>query len=178
MSDSSQPHGLQPTRLLCPWDFPGKSTGVGCHRLLHIPLFIEGYSIKHLSQTAPFLSLALPSCLSLYAPVLPFIQVVHSVQPELSETELSCALSSPEKSESEVTQSCPTLGSPIDCSLLSSSAYGIFQARIARILEWGVISRDLPDPGIKPTSHVSPALSCRFFITSAIWKLTFYITLA
>ena len=25
------PHGLQPTRLLCPWDFPGKSTGVGCH---------------------------------------------------------------------------------------------------------------------------------------------------
>ena len=34
MSDSSQPHGLQPTRLFCPWDFPGKSTGVGCHCLL------------------------------------------------------------------------------------------------------------------------------------------------
>ena len=34
MSDSSRPHGLQPTRLLCPWDFPGKSTGVGCHCLL------------------------------------------------------------------------------------------------------------------------------------------------
>ena len=31
MSDSSRPHGLQPTRLLRPWDFPGKSTGVGCH---------------------------------------------------------------------------------------------------------------------------------------------------
>ena len=31
MSDSSRTHGLQPTRLLCPWDFPGKSTGVGCH---------------------------------------------------------------------------------------------------------------------------------------------------
>ena len=31
MSDSEQPHGLQPTRLLRPWDFPGKSTGVGCH---------------------------------------------------------------------------------------------------------------------------------------------------
>ena len=29
MSNSSQPHGPQPTRLLCPWDFPGKSTGVG-----------------------------------------------------------------------------------------------------------------------------------------------------
>ena len=34
VSDSSRPHGLQPTRLLRPWDFPGKSTGVGCHRLL------------------------------------------------------------------------------------------------------------------------------------------------
>ena len=34
MSDSLRPHGLQPTRLLCPWDFPGKSTGVGCHCLL------------------------------------------------------------------------------------------------------------------------------------------------
>ena len=34
VSDSSQPHGLQPTRLLCPWDFPGRSTGMGCHCLL------------------------------------------------------------------------------------------------------------------------------------------------
>ena len=33
-SDSSGPHGVQPTRLLRPWDFPGKSTGVGCHCLL------------------------------------------------------------------------------------------------------------------------------------------------
>ena len=33
MSDSSRPPGLQPTRLLCPWDFLGKSTGVGCHCL-------------------------------------------------------------------------------------------------------------------------------------------------
>ena len=32
VSDSLRPHGLQPTRLLHPWDFPGKSTGVGCHR--------------------------------------------------------------------------------------------------------------------------------------------------
>ena len=29
VSNSSRPHGLQPTRLLRPWDFPGKSTGVG-----------------------------------------------------------------------------------------------------------------------------------------------------
>ena len=36
VSDSSQSHGLQPTRLLRPWDFPSKSTGVGCHCLLDI----------------------------------------------------------------------------------------------------------------------------------------------
>ena len=33
-SDSLQPHGLQPARLLCPWDSPGKNTGEGCHALL------------------------------------------------------------------------------------------------------------------------------------------------
>ena len=34
MSDSLWPHGLQLARLPRPWDFPGKSTGVGCHFLL------------------------------------------------------------------------------------------------------------------------------------------------
>ena len=34
MSDSVQLHRRQPTRLLCPWDSPGKNTGVGCHFLL------------------------------------------------------------------------------------------------------------------------------------------------
>ena len=34
ISDPHRPHGLQPTRLLHPWDFPGKSTAVGCHCLL------------------------------------------------------------------------------------------------------------------------------------------------
>ena len=43
MSDSSRPHGLQPTRLLCPWDFPGKSTGVGCHCLLQHKLTTQEY---------------------------------------------------------------------------------------------------------------------------------------
>ena len=28
------PHGLWPARLLCPWDFPGKNTGMGCHLYL------------------------------------------------------------------------------------------------------------------------------------------------
>ena len=35
VSDSVWPHGLQPARLLYPWDFPSKNTGVGCCFLLH-----------------------------------------------------------------------------------------------------------------------------------------------
>ena len=34
MSHSLWTHGLQPTRLFCPWDSPGKNNGVGCHVLL------------------------------------------------------------------------------------------------------------------------------------------------
>ena len=33
VSNSLLPHGLLPTRLLCPWNSPGKNTGVGCHAL-------------------------------------------------------------------------------------------------------------------------------------------------
>ena len=80
MSDSVQPLKWQPTRLPCPWDSPGKITGVGCHFLLQ--------------------------CMKV-------------------------------KSESEVTQLCPTLSNPMDCSLPGSSAHGIFQARV---LEWGAIA--------------------------------------
>ena len=36
MPGSLQPHGLQLTSLLHPWDFPGKDTGVGCHFLLQL----------------------------------------------------------------------------------------------------------------------------------------------
>ena len=36
MSSSLPPHGLQPTRLLCPWNSPGKNIGVGCHFLLQV----------------------------------------------------------------------------------------------------------------------------------------------
>ena len=40
VSDSSRPRGLQPTRLLRPWGFPGKSTGVGCHCLLQLVTYL------------------------------------------------------------------------------------------------------------------------------------------
>ena len=51
VSDSSRPHGLQATRLLHPWDLPGKSTGVGCHCLLQnitMVSALSGLTIKSL----------------------------------------------------------------------------------------------------------------------------------
>ena len=52
MSDSSKPHGLQPTRLLHPWDLPGKSTGVGCHCLL------QGFGVVSKAEIDVFLELS------------------------------------------------------------------------------------------------------------------------
>jgi len=64
-----------------------------------------------------------------------------------------------------VTQLCLTLCDPMDYSLPDSSVHEVFQARI---LEWVAIffSTDLPDPGIKPLSRVSPVLVGGFFTTT------------
>ena len=42
VSYSLQPRGLQPARLLCPWDSPGKNTGVGSHSLLRGIFLTQG----------------------------------------------------------------------------------------------------------------------------------------
>ena len=96
VSNSVQPHRWQPTRLLCPWDSPGKNTGVGCHFLLQ--------------------------CMKM-------------------------------KSESEVTQSCPTLSDPMDCSLPDSSVHGIFQPRV---LEWGAIAFSIYSSNVNQIPALSP----------------------
>ena len=65
---------------------------------------------------------------------------------------LSLSTFCPYESESEVTQSCPTLCDPMDCSLSDSSVHGIFQARV---LEWIAISFSR---GIFPTQESNPGL--------------------
>ena len=58
VSDSLRPHGMQPTRLLHPWDFPGKRTGVGCHCLLRsIHLSFLTWTIKFMMWTDKILLL-------------------------------------------------------------------------------------------------------------------------
>ena len=61
-------------------------------------------------------------------------------------------------------QSCSTLCDTVDRSPPGSSDHGIL---LARILEWVAISslRDLPNPGIKAVSLMSPVLAGRFFTT-------------
>ena len=44
MSNSLQPYGLQPIRLLSPWDSPGKNTGEGCHTLLQRIFPTQGWN--------------------------------------------------------------------------------------------------------------------------------------
>ena len=53
MSDSVRPHRWQPTRLPCPWDSPGKNTGVGCHFLLQC---MKVKSEREVAQWYPTLS--------------------------------------------------------------------------------------------------------------------------
>ena len=57
MSDSLQPHGLQPTRHLGPWDSPGKNTGVGCCALLltHTHIYNHVHSAAKSLQSCPTL---------------------------------------------------------------------------------------------------------------------------
>ena len=58
MSGSLRPHGLQPIRILRPWDFPGKSTGVGFHFLLQGIFLTQGSNLglPHFRQTRYHLS--------------------------------------------------------------------------------------------------------------------------
>ena len=52
VSNSFQPYGLQHAKLLCPWDCPGKNTGVGCHALLQGILPTQGLNpgLRHCRQ--------------------------------------------------------------------------------------------------------------------------------
>ena len=61
ISDSLSPHGLQPIRLLCPWNSPGNNIGVGCHFLLQgiFPSQGSNTALPHCRETLTF-SIRLP----------------------------------------------------------------------------------------------------------------------
>ena len=80
VSDSLRHHGLQPTRLLCPWNFPGKSTGVCCHFLLQgiFPTQGSNPGLPHCSQTLHHLSHQGNPCISRYLSI--FISFLSGVK--------------------------------------------------------------------------------------------------
>ena len=67
MSSSLPPSGLQPTRLLCPWDSPGKNNGVGYHFLLHGIFPTQGSNPHLLYLSCWFSSVQSLSCVQLFA---------------------------------------------------------------------------------------------------------------
>ena len=99
--------------VLCPRESPGNNTRVGCPALFQ-GIFPTQGSNPHLLHLLHWQGGSLP-------PVPPqkpkYLYTIH-------------------KSESEVSQSCPTLCDPMDCSLPGSSTHGIFKARV---LEWGAV---------------------------------------
>ena len=61
MSDSLRPHGPQPARLLCPWNFSDKNTGASCHFLLQGIFPIQGLNL-HLLSLLHWQADSLPLC--------------------------------------------------------------------------------------------------------------------
>ena len=86
--NSLRPHGLQPARLLCPWDFPGKNTGVGCHS------FLQDNLVYHLQKDWESIFLR---------PY--FIPVKEELLNSLPSVQFS-----------SIAQLCPTLCDPMNCS--------------------------------------------------------------
>ena len=122
VSDSLWPRGLQPARLLCPWDSPGKNTGVGGHALLQgiFPTQRSNPGLLHCRQTLYRLS---------HREVPWWVIVVVLV-----------------------TQLCLTLCDPMGCSPPGSSVHGILQARTLEWVLPFPSPGDLPDPEIEPGS--------------------------
>ena len=146
ISDSLWPHGLQHARLLCPWHFPEKNAGVGCHFLLQGILPTQGSNPGLLHWQAgsllseppgkPTPSRRIPEVGKL---LLFYVLILSSLNLAQESRRQTCI------GQSEVAPSCPTLSNPLDCSPPGSSVHGILQARI---LEWVAIS--FPTQGSNP----------------------------
>ena len=133
MSDSVRPHRQQLTRLPCPWDSPGKNTGVGCHFLLQC---MKVESEREVAQSCPTLSDPMDCS-------LPGSSIYGIFQSRVLGVGCHCLLRhimlvsyNMKKVKVLVTQLCSALCNPMECSPPSSSAHGILQARI---LEWAVM---------------------------------------
>ena len=145
MYSSLRPHELQPARLLCPWDFPGKNIGVGYHFLLQGTFPTQGQN-SSLASAGGFFTTSI---------------TWESISKTLDSNNSgngACVLISHVR-----------LCNSMDCSPPGSSVHGILQARI---FEWATFPSPghLFHPVIKPSSLISPAQTDMFFTTRATWE--------
>ena len=138
MFDSLQLHGLQPVRLLCPWDFPGRNTGVGCHFLLQcMKVKSEVKSLSHVQPSVTPWTAVFQAPLSMgfsrqeYWSGVPlpspkvYLVSTRSSRSRLNMLNLSRQIILPNILSfveafvqfSSVVQSCPTLCNPMDFSM-------------------------------------------------------------
>ena len=128
-----QPHRLQPSGSLYPWDFPGKNPGVGCHFLLQGIFISQGLNPHLLHWQAD--SLPLRYLGSLFT-VLLCLQQASLQIPSLGVSAAAATAKS--------LQSCPTQCDLIDGTPPGSPVPGILQART---LEWVAISLGISSRG-------------------------------
>ena len=159
------PRARQPARLLCPWGFPGKNIGVGCHALLQGIFSTQGLNpgLLHCRQILyPLSHLGIPNlssnlCILPSSQNLSVIDLMRKNQVRVGQeygiernhliilffspfANLMMNFHSPSTeiaAAAKSLQSCPTLCDSIDCSPPGSPVPGILQART---LEWVAIS--------------------------------------
>ena len=155
-----QLHGLHLARLLCPWDFPGKNSGGGCHCLLQRDLPNPGMEVAspalvgRLFTTEPLAKPTVNNAL---------VHIQKSLRVNILRVCIICVLSH---------FSCvQTLCNPLDCSKPGSSVHGFSRQEYwSGLPSPPSLPRDLLDPGIKPVSLRHTALTGRFFTTMSIWE--------
>ena len=166
VSDSLWPHGLQPTRLLCPWDFPGKSTGKWSCSVMSNSLRPSGLALQ------PPLSMGFSR--QQYWSGLPFPspkvkwKVTHATHMDYTDHEILQVrildwVAIPFSRGSS---------QPRDQTQVSCIAGGFFTSWATREAQeyWGGLlfppPENLPYPGIEPASVMSPALASLLLVPS------------
>ena len=159
------------TPILCPWDSPGTNNGVDCHFLLQRIFLTQGLNWVS-CITGKFFIVCPPGKPKRFLRPLSSLLFFEAQEDRaVFCVNTLCVLCL-------VAQSCLTLCDPMGCSPPGFSVHGGF----SRQEYWNGLPcpplGDLPDPGIKPTSLMSPegstcretCLTSRFFTTRATWE--------
>ena len=187
MFNSWDPHGLYPTRFLCPWDFPSKNTGVACHFLLQGIFFKQGSNSRLLcllhcrqilyhwaAREARDIAYGRAICTYQSTQYTWYYYFHLEEAPARSTPKLNgwSKTAPPPVCVCLAAQLCPVCCDPMDRSLPSSSVHGVLQAGT---LEW--VPRPphpttLPGASTPPGTPVVLPWQCPLQVRSTYWKHT------